>query len=492
VIAVSAAAACGKKGPPLAPLVHIPAGVEQMSAQRVGSDVYVTLTIPSANIDEHAPADLEYVEVYGYTGRSAPPRARFAELGSLVATIPVAPPPAAAGESPPPPGARTGGAKQGTQVTVLDRLTPDDLVQGAVPEPTHGEDPTRGRRGEPTNSRPTAPVDTASGDPVGPRTGDPTNAPGAPAPRPRIVEPPPLRRFYMAYPWGPRRRVGPPSPLTEMPLLPIPDPPPSVAVEYSDEQVTLTWEPSGGLLGFLLERALPEEPLPFEIEPERPLDVEPERPLGIEPERPLETEPERQPEPPGGEPLLPPPPAQAGPIGYNVYRRGVDPFTPPQATDEQPWQAEPPVPLNGAPIGALTFLDTVRFGEEHCYTVRAVRGVGPDARVGDPSSPACVTAVDTFPPAPPTGLATVASAGAIHLIWEPNTEPDLGGYVVLRADAADDTLRPLTPTPITDASYHDAAVTPGARYVYAVVAVDNRFPVPNASEPSKTVEETAR
>jgi len=433
--------------------VRIPAGVEQVSAQRVGSDVYVTLTLPSANIDEHTPADLEYVEVYGYTGRTSPPRARFAELGSLVATIPVAPPPSPAGE-PAPDAATTRGADQGMPVTVRDTLTPDELVQGRLPQPARGEESSA--RTEAANPRAAEPA-------------LPATAGGPPKPRiPRAVAPPPLRRFYMAYPWSPRRRVGPPSPLAELPLLPLPDPPPSVDVQYSEQQVTVTWEPSGGLIGFLLERALPDEPPPFEIEPEG--DVEPTP----------------------AEPVLPAAPADAGPIGYNVYRRIPDPFTPPEAPAEQLWHAQPPTPLNPAPLAALTFLDTVQFGEERCYTVRAVRGVGPDARVGDRSPDACVTAVDTFAPAPPTGLATVASAGAIHLIWEPNTEPDLGGYVVLRGDAADDTLRPLTRTPITEASYHDDAVSPGARYVYAVVAIDNRFPVPNMSRPSTTVEDTAR
>jgi hypothetical protein len=35
-------------------------------------------------------------------------------------------------------------------------------------------------------------------------------------------------------------------------------------------------------------------------------------------------------------------------------------------------------------------------------------------------------------------------------------------------------------------------VVPGMRYSYAVVAVDARLPVPNVSEPSSRVEETAR
>jgi hypothetical protein len=42
-----------------------------------------------------------------------------------------------------------------------------------------------------------------------------------------------------------------------------------------------------------------------------------------------------------------------------------------------------------------------------------------------------------------------------------------------------------------ETSYKDAAVTPGTRYVYAIVAVDGASP-PNSSDQSARVEETAR
>ena len=59
-------------------------------------------------------------------------------------------------------------------------------------------------------------------------------------------------------------------------------------------------------------------------------------------------------------------------------------------------------------------------------------------------------------------------------------------------DAGDATLQTLTPTPISEASYRDAMVVPGRRYVYAIVAVDDRLPLGNQSAPSPRVEETAR
>ena len=71
-------AACGKKGPPLAPIMRIPGGVDMITAKRSGSDVFITLTVPNKNIDNSMPVHISRVEVYGYTGRTAPPRARWA------------------------------------------------------------------------------------------------------------------------------------------------------------------------------------------------------------------------------------------------------------------------------------------------------------------------------------------------------------------------------------------------------------------------------
>jgi fibronectin type 3 domain-containing protein len=110
---------------------------------------------------------------------------------------------------------------------------------------------------------------------------------------------------------------------------------------------------------------------------------------------------------------------------------------------------------------------------------------------GDLSQPACVTPRDTFPPAAPSGLAAVPTPGQISLIWEANAETDLAGYIILRGEAPDGELQPLTSEPIRETSYRDATVQPGTRYIYAIVAVDTATP-PNASEQSARAEETAR
>ncbi len=450
-LTVLLAAACGKKGPPLAPLIPIPAAIDQIGATRLGSDVYVTLTVPSENIDAFAPADISRIEVLGNTGRIPPPRRGWVVFGTLHATVPVAPPPA-------PDTPQTDAPQQGTQITIVDTLTADELVQGKAANTEPGtRDVEPGTRDVEPGTRN-----------VEPGTGNPEPGTGNPEPG---AQPSQLRRFYTAFPFNPRGRPGPPGANAELPLLPLPEPPPSLRVDYDEKAVTVTWEPSGGLLGFLLERALPEEPLPLELEAFAN-ELEGARSADVDTRAPSED----------------------GPILYNVYRiTPPDPFAPPpDESSAAAWTHQPPAALNPAPLATFEFADAVELNRERCYVVRAVRGATAGARVGNASPPTCITAVDTFAPRPPQGLATVASEGVINLIWEPNPEPDLGGYVVLRGEAPGDTLLPLTPAPIAEARYRDAAVTPGMRYVYAVVAVDNRFPVPNLSAASESQEETAR
>ena len=134
--------ACGKKGMPIPPPLRIPAPVETLAAVRFGNEVYVTVTVPAANIDASIPVDIGRIEIYGYTGRLAPPRARWAELGTRLATIAVpqvpldyrAPTPQAAAVLPP-------SAMPGTPVTVRDTLTPDEFEQGPVYVDPRRQDP---------------------------------------------------------------------------------------------------------------------------------------------------------------------------------------------------------------------------------------------------------------------------------------------------------------------------------------------------------------
>lgn len=208
--------------------------------------------------------------------------------------------------------------------------------------------------------------------------------------------------------------------------------------------------------------------------------------------------------------LAPPGPARPGAATFDASSVTIS-WNPPQtASDEAPGvsynvypapaagghdagaAASAPAPLNDTPLTVTSFAHAgAESGKEQCFVVRSVATVENATIESEPSAPICVTPKDTFPPAAPKGLAAVSGTGAINLIWDANTDADLGGYVVLRAEAPGDTLQPLTPQPIRETRYRDTAVKPGVRYVYAIVAVDRATP-PNRSTPSNRVEETAR
>lgn len=170
---------------------------------------------------------------------------------------------------------------------------------------------------------------------------------------------------------------------------------------------------------------------------------------------------------------------------YNVYAV-------PAAAPAPAASVAAPVPLNPQPLEATQFVhEGAAPGKEQCFLVRSVAAVGLATIESEPSTPICVTPRDIFPPAAPKNLQAVGSAGVVSLIWDANTEADLGGYLVLRGEAPGDTLQPLTPAPIRDTRYQDRAIKPGVTYFYAIVAVDRATP-PNRSAASNRVQETAR
>ena len=175
---------------------------------------------------------------------------------------------------------------------------------------------------------------------------------------------------------------------------------------------------------------------------------------------------------------------------YAVYEVAPPNFTP----TKQEEGALPPFPnlLTPAPVATTTFRDD-RFevGLERCYAVTTVATTGTVSVESPLSKPACVKAVDTFPPSAPTKLEAVASEGAISLIWEASPEPDVAGYLVLRGEAGGGRLTPLFKAPIKETTYRDVSVKRGVRYVYSVVAVDTSA-AHNVSPQSNHVEETAR
>lgn len=373
------AGACGRKGPPLPPLVRVPAAVTEIAARRLGDDVYVTFTVPSQNVDGSTPVFVDRVELRALVAAELPARALFLERSTVVAAIPVQAPEAAADPATRPAGAVAPGAT----VTIRDRL------------------PAR------------------------------TPAPGPPVAGEGLAAAPATEyRYYLAVPASGRRTSGAGT-VAVLPLSPPPPPPaePTIAVRprmgEHRADLELTWAP-----------------------------------------------------------------AAAG-VTYNVYRVDAAPNV---ALDDGSGgaPATTPVPLNPQPIETASFSEAVAYEETRCYQLRSVRTEAGMPLESAPSGTRCETPVDTAPPSPPADVAALAGDGEITVVWTASPEPDVVGYLVLRGRAGDDTLAGITAAPVAGTRFVDRTVTPGVRYVYAVVAVDSRQPQGNRSPPSARDEATAR
>ncbi|HEX7087081.1 MAG TPA: hypothetical protein VF198_11990 [Vicinamibacterales bacterium] len=535
-----ATAACGKKGPPLPPFAKAPAVPPETSARRMGDRVEIRFTVPTRDIDAQEPASIDRVEVWALTTPTATPE-HFRKYGTLVGSVPVRrppPPPPDVEEDeeppPPPPPSTEPGLDQGQPGLIVDELTPDEFEPVAIPEVEKArarEEEARRRRleqmGEPKLPPPDVgrPLDPA---PMriylivgrnGGRWGAPqripvplTPLPPAPAAPEVTLEEKQIRIAWIE-PEGVRRPVHAGTAAPSRPVATAAAPAAVPTAETGAGPIAGGDTPASVEPGQDLEPLLPPgdevRPLPPLMTPSEETPDETAESAESEPAAPAE--PSSVPGPPqgaaepateaapgepaaAGEPAVLPSRSLAGfprtTIGYNVYLVPPPGWTP---VEGQPGEV-PLLPrrLTPSPVATLTFADPLfEVGVERCYVVRTVETTGTMVVESAPSPAVCVTPQDTFPPAPPASLAAVASEGAISLIWDPNSEPDLAGYLVLRAEAAGGALEPLTKEPIRETTYRDTTVKRGVRYVYAVVAVDKATP-PNQSAPSNRVEEVAR
>lgn len=81
------AVACGKKGPPLPPLVLLPKPPADISVVRRPGQVDVRFRVPTGNTDGSAPADLAHIEVYALTAPSAVSADTVVREGKRVASL---------------------------------------------------------------------------------------------------------------------------------------------------------------------------------------------------------------------------------------------------------------------------------------------------------------------------------------------------------------------------------------------------------------------
>jgi len=143
--------------------------------------------------------------------------------------------------------------------------------------------------------------------------------------------------------------------------------------------------------------------------------------------------------------------------------------------------------LADEPVTGRVLDKTIHFGQTYEYRAQRVARVEvegePVELAGPLSAPIRVEAIDTFPPAIPTGLAAVATAGdlnaaapanasSIDLSWLPVTEADLAGYAVYRRERDGEWQRISPALPVVGPAFHDPDVKPGHTYRYAVTAID--------------------
>ncbi len=203
-------AACGRKGPPLPPLVRTPSPPAELVAERRGNRVAIQFTVPNTNTDGTRPANVERVDVYAYTGPPAATDEQLIELGERVASVDV--------KAPQDPGDTVepnepssdiqpllgDGLDQGARARVEETITP-----GMTKMPGDGTDADR--RGGPL---------------VGPAVG-------------------PLSRIYVGVPITTRGRRGPASNRAGVPLVAAPPAPAAPTIAYDETSLTLSWTPVG-------------------------------------------------------------------------------------------------------------------------------------------------------------------------------------------------------------------------------------------------------
>jgi len=161
--------------------------------------------------------------------------------------------------------------------------------------------------------------------------------------------------------------------------------------------------------------------------------------------------------------------------GYNIYRRE---------------EGKLPRRLNSSLIKEKKYSDkNFLFGQVYHYFVRATSIESSPFWESNDSNTIEVLAKDTFAPAAPIGLVSIAGENFISLSWDVNQEKDLLGYSVWRKEEGQEEYTLLTPQPLEENIYNDSTVEINKRYYYAITAQDKNG---NESEKSKPISEKVR
>lgn len=163
-------------------------------------------------------------------------------------------------------------------------------------------------------------------------------------------------------------------------------------------------------------------------------------------------------------------------LGYNIYRRSKDGGF----SDK---------PINSGLITSTNFEDKqFKFGNNYFYVIRSV-SPGKNTSIESPDSEELlVKAKDTFAPVAPSNVTGASAAGLVSLFWPANTEKDLRGYFVYRAEKQDtprSEWTKLTQAAIAATTFRDERAQAGKTYIYFITAVDISN---NESQPSEGAE----
>lgn len=216
--AVLLTTACGKEGPPLPPLIRLPAAPADLRAERRGDSVTINFAVPSANTDGTRPANVARVEVYAITAPATISEDQFLELGERVASVEAKAP-------------RDPDDTVDPDEPVSDAAAPEGtgLDQGAAAVVTEKLSADAYRVADLPTSNP--PVQASP-------------SPGAPLSGPPLV---PLSRLYAAAGVSTSGRRGPLSARVGAPLVPAPPAVPKLDVSYDESAILLTWPPTAML-----------------------------------------------------------------------------------------------------------------------------------------------------------------------------------------------------------------------------------------------------
>jgi predicted small lipoprotein YifL len=241
VVAVLSLMACGRKGPPLPPLLKQPSPPGEMKAERHGDTVDVQFTVPATNNDGTRPANVTRVDVYALTANRALNEGDVVKHGSKIASIavkaPLDPNQTVEPEEQEEVELQGTGLEPGARAHVEERLTADVRKPINVAQEKQAQD------------RKQPPVDVA------PRDG-PLLAPIVPL----------TTRVYVGVSVTTKGKNGA-STHAVVAMIDAPPAPAEPSVTYDEKAISVTWPPVhvGAAVGAASEGALESRPLGISV-----------------------------------------------------------------------------------------------------------------------------------------------------------------------------------------------------------------------------------